>query len=136
MTGSTQGSDALAAAWRRYASTADQPDWFTRWTLTRTRAVLVHFGDSDLAAAVAALDAALEQPPLAPPAPVDARVDMLPLSLSAELALGVAQRFDNATVLDDVPLDSLQAKRQNPWGGFREAWLEHYNQRIGNTSGE
>lgn len=134
--------EALADAWRRYGRTADHPDWFTRWMLMRTLAVLEQGGDAALAAAIAMLRAALLRPPLVPPVPVDARVDMLQLSLPEELALGVAERFANnpgmsgLPSLSDVPLDALQAVRKNPWGGFREAWLAHYNQRIGNTKGD
>lgn len=139
-------------AWRRYKQLVDDPDWFTRWMLERTQAVLMHYEKlaaqsirhpeltaADAALGKSALNAitnALQQAPAVPPAPVDARVDMLQVVLSDAQALFVAELFlrpanktedSRAAVLADVKLDAVQQKRKNPWGGFREAWLEHYN---------
>lgn len=77
------------------------------------------------------LEGALNGRPLVPPAPVDPRVDMLFLVLDAEQAKWLASVFeDTRGLVSLVRLDAVQAQRKNPWGGFREAWLEHYNQQI------
>ena len=127
------------AAWRRYKELADHPAWFTRWMLNRTRVVLEHYKEAsredsvsgDLAlceSALAALVTALGQSPAVPPSPVDSRVDMLNIRLTNRQAGFVAALFDSEDALPTgLQLDAIQKKRQNPWGGFREAWLEHYN---------
>ncbi len=101
--------------------------------LERTLAVLAarsQFGE-DCADVQQAIKHALAQPPVPPPTPVDSRVDLLALELS------VVQTQKVLVALEDtaqVELDELQARRVNPWGGFREAWLEHYNQ-VRNRAG-
>jgi len=131
------------AAWQRYRELADHPAWFTRWMLSRTRLVLEHYKSAfaedqaprDLVLCESALDGitkALQQSPASPPSPVDPRVDMLFVALSTSEARFVAALFET---VDDwpvsPPLDAVQQKRKNPWGGFREAWLEHYNHSNG-----
>jgi|GEM_PF-5122369 len=133
------------AAWQRYKALADHPAWFTRWMLQRTQVVLEHCrgasqevfteaskGDSvsrDLALCEGALGAVVEalgQSPAEPPSPVDPRVDMLFVVLTNSQAHFVAALFDSADALPTGPLlDATQQKRKNPWGGFREAWLEY-----------
>jgi len=120
-------TDRTADLWAGYRQQADRPDRFTRWMLERTLALLDgRPGCRDIEELIAG---ALLGPPVPPPKPVDSRVDLLALELCAEQTLRVLAALDET--LDEVggvPLDDLQAKRVNPWGGFREAWLEHYNQ--------
>ena len=121
----------LVAEWSRYRVEADRPDRFTRWMLERTLALVVGCGSREVAdqAVFQAIEQtiinALAMPPVPSPQAVDSRVDLLALELPATQTLAIIGCFENVLA---IPLDDLQLKRKNPWGGFREAWLEHYNQ--------
>ncbi len=133
----TRGDD-LENGWRRYRRVADHPVWFTRWMLGRTLVVLAEPALTDplLLSAQIAISRALDSSPLAPPVAVDSRVDMLNVRLTSAQARAVAALFVTADRLPDGDqLDDLQRRRMNPWGGFREAWLEHYNHVIDSEQG-
>ena len=95
--------------------------------LERTRALVA--GSSDQPAIrfsiSQALDAALVTSPVVPPQPVDSRVDLLPLDLLPKQCQVILDCLEDPAA---IPLADVQAKRDNPWDGVREAWLEHYNQ--------
>lgn len=114
----------MSDAWASYRVEADRPDRFTRWMLERTLVLVAGRATLD-PALESLLRNALSAQPVAPPKPVDSRVDLLALELSPAQTRFILACLDDTAV---VPLDELQAKRQNPWGGFHEAWLEHYNQ--------
>jgi len=107
--------------------------------LSRTKAVLEGYPTAVSAkhqlgaralceSALSAVTRALKQRPAAPPEPVDSRVDMLFIALTSHEAQFVASLFRSAEAVPfGIALDAIQQKRNNPWGGFREAWLEHYN---------
>jgi len=122
------------AAWAEYRLQADRPDRFTRWMLERTLALLiVHIEyEGECEAIQQMIELALLQSPMPPPKPVDPRLDLLSLELSPDQAKLVLAALDDTS---RVELDELQSRRTNPWGGFREAWLEHYNHRS-NSAGE
>lgn len=128
-------ADSLASAWQEYRAAADEPGWMTRWMLERTLAVVEQLTPPDTDALIGELRATLASSPLPPPTPVDKRVDMLSLQLSPVLAFAVVECFADESTLGALALDATQATRKNPWGGFREAWLEHYNQALGNSEG-
>ena len=122
--------------WQTYKALCDRPEVFTRWMIERTLVVIEQSlagkqGDQntrELGQAKSALMSLLTQTPLAPPQPVDPRVDMLLLRLPKIEAQAIVDLFDDAALLPGGDwLDAVQQKRENPWGGFREAWLEHYN---------
>jgi len=127
-------ADDTQRAWQRYREIADQPDRFTRWMLERSLSVLEVGLDRKQAdpqgrsQAYAALTQALLQMPEEPPVPVDRRVDLLQLSLNPVAAKLMVRLFSGD--MNAWPLDAQQENRANPWGGFREAWLEHYNQVL------
>jgi len=98
--------------------------------LERTLALLVTHGDCEDIQQL--IEQALVQVPVSPPKPIDPRVDLLSLELSLDQTRKVLAALDNT---GRVELDEAQARRTNPWGGFREAWLEHYNHRS-NSAGE
>lgn len=108
--------------------------------LSRTLAVLhdveKNSDTSALQSAGARLQRVLDDGvPLTAPVPVDSRVEMLKLELTAEEASAVVELFRNLDALGPcILLDDLQLARTNPWGGFLEAWVEHYNQ-VTNSSG-
>lgn len=122
-------NQASANDWADYRLQADRVDRFTRWMLERTLAALEAFSSDESgdlhARTITAIEQALLQRPVAPPKPVDSRVDLLVLELTAEQTTHVLAALDDTA---NVELDRLQTQRVNPWGGFREAWLEHYNQ--------
>ncbi len=61
---------------------------------------------------------------------------MLFVALTNSQARFVSALFDDPDALPAGSLlDAVQKKRENPWGGFREAWLEHYNYCNDGTQG-
>lgn len=127
--------------WQTYKALCDQPEVFTRWMIERTLVVIEQVLQKqdnqeireakkaqELVQARTSLVNLLGQTPLTPPQPVDRRVDMLQLRLPKSQVQAIVDLFaDVASLPAGEWLDAMQQKRQNPWGGFREAWLEHYN---------
>lgn len=140
--GSSQRS---VTGWAEYRRQADRSDRFTRWMLERTLSLLslrlsLLPAERDVAYGVEmAIKHALSQPPVPRPQTAtrseltDSRVDLLPLELTPSQTSIVLAALEDTSKAE---LDELQAKRNNPWGGFREAWLEHYNQVTGTELGK